>query len=239
MNHIISVFESAFICFRRIVSKNYSSVTHKDYQPSKDCNGTEPLPKTALIMSSGFEKDQHRTIPSLKEAHAVFPNLVTRGYAEKKPLLHTLKNKSPIERENNSSGPAYFSTENHTQFTKKAQHVDTYDKNLGPQENTGFTRAKNMAEPVTHYPESSYEMGATLKSFYNPTEDSVMKTSYQPFLHGNGKERIEELAPNANRDTGFTRFIQPTGAHTGIKGKVCIYLFTRKFYGQYHGIVSN
>lgn len=206
--------------FSRIVSKNYHSLTHKDYQPYKDCNGTETLPSKTFIKSTGFEKDQHRTVPSSKEAYAMFPNLVMKGHTEKKPLLHSIKNINPIDRENGNSGPAYFSTENHTQFTKKHQLVDTFDKNLGPQEDTGFTRAKNIAEPVTHYPESSYEMGVPLKSLYNPIGDTVTKTSYQPFVHGTGKEHLEDIALNANRDTGFTRFIQPTAAHTGMKGKV-------------------
>jgi len=47
-----------------------------------------------------------------------------------------------------------------------------------------------------------------------------MKTSYQPIAHGTGKEKLGDVALNANRDTGFTRFIQPTGAHTASKGKV-------------------
>ncbi|XP_066910668.1 stabilizer of axonemal microtubules 4-like [Clytia hemisphaerica] len=203
----------------KIVDKNYKSLTHKDYQPSRGHSGKEPLPLSTQTASTGFSKE-HQTVPTEREAYAMFPNLAMSSYKEKTPLLHTLKNKDPIAAENARSGPAYSSTESHTQFTKKHSHIETDDKITGPLENTGFTRAKNP-EPVTHYPEANHKsVQPTLKSYLNPIVPSIMKTSYQPHQHSDGRERLSGISKHANPDTGFTRFIQPTGAHTAAKGKV-------------------
>ena len=173
--------------------------------------------------SNGYTKDQHRTVPSQREAYSMFPNLAMSGYKNKPPVLHTLKRRDPIAEENNRDGPAYHSTEHHTQYTQKKQHVDTTNKAVGVHEDTGFTRAKNV-EPVTHYPESNHEgHQPTLKSMINPAVPSIMKTSFQPYVHGTGKEKLNDVSTNSNHDTGFTRFIQPTGAHTAAKGKVKVW----------------
>ena len=153
------------------------------------------------------------------------------GYKSKPPILHTLRRRDPIAEENNRDGPAYHSTEHHTHYTQKNQHVDTTDKAVGLHENTGFTRSKNI-EPVTHYPEANHEDNQpTLKSLINPVVPSVMKTSYQPFAFSSGGERLGDISANSNRETGFTRFIQPTGAHTAAKGKVNItFIFNQNLF---------
>ena len=199
-------------------------MTHKDFQPYKESNGTEPFPFNKQEPSSnGYTKDQHRTVPSQREAYSMFPNLAMSGYKNKPPVLHTLKRRDPIAEENNRDGPAYHSTEHHTQYTQKKQHVDTTNKAVGVHEDTGFTRAKNV-EPVTHYPEANHEgHQPTLKSMINPAVPSIMKTSFQPYVHGTGKEKLNDVSTNSNHDTGFTRFIQPTGAHTAAKGKVKVW----------------
>lgn len=209
------------IFYRRIISNNYKTITHKDFQLYNRNNGTEPFPLCKVEpTSNGYTKDIHRTVPSQQEAYSRFPNLTMSGYKNKPPLLHTLKKRDPVAEENNRDGPAYHSTEHHTQYTQKNQHVDTTDKAVGLQEDTGFIRAKNI-EPVTHYPETNYEgHQPTLKSMTNPVVPSIMKTSFQPYVHGTGKEKLGDVSTNVNHDTGFTRFIQPTGAHTASKGKV-------------------
>jgi len=154
--------------FSQIVNKNYKSITHKHYQPSKDTNGTEPLPLNTQTSSTGFAKDQHRTTPSQREAYSIFPNLAMTGHRVKLPTLHTINHKDQISEENENRGPAYHSTEHHTQYVQKQPHVDISNKAVGSFEDTGFTRSKNQ-EPVTHYPEACYEgLCPPLKSLINP-----------------------------------------------------------------------
>lgn len=207
---------------RRIVSKNYKSTTQKDYQPYKGSRGTDPFPLNATQpASNGYTKDARQTVPTHREAYSAFPNLSMSSYKEKLPVLHTIRKRDPIAEENNCEGPAYNSTEHKTRYTCKNQHVETTDKSIGPLEDTGFTRSKNV-EPVTHYPESNHVgYQPTLKYLVNPAVPSVTKTSYQPFSHSTGREQLSDISTKSNPDTGFTRFIQPTGAHTAAKGKVC------------------
>lgn len=203
----------------RIVSGNYQSITHKHYQPSKGSNGKDELPSHVSILSNGFVKDQHRTVPSYREAHSVFANPESNSLCAKPPILHTLGNKCPIGKENNNNGPALFSTENHSQFIKKDQIVDTASKTVGPKEDSGFTRSKNL-EPVTFRPDECHDGMLPPWCTWRPTGSSVMKRHYKGFQNPDGSEKFQGILPNADRENGFTRYIRPTAAHTANKNQV-------------------
>ena len=210
-----------FSSSRKLVADNYNSVTQKHFQRTKGADGTEPLPRDIHRESSGFLKGTHKTTATSKDAYSVFKNPASTGFITKPPVLHRLTNKDPIARENNNNGPTYFSSENRSQFCNKQgqQLMDTTSKTLGPKEGSGFSRAKNL-EPVTFRPDECHDGAYPPWCTMRPTGTSLTKTSFRPMEDKYGDEKFQELTLNANRDTGFTRYIQPTAAHTSEKGKV-------------------
>jgi len=189
----------------QLVSDNYCSLTHKDYIGCKGSNGKDPLPNSLIQpLSSGYLKGCPKTIPHYQQQSAMLQN---------KPLLHTLKNKHPIKNEYDNQSSEY-----HSEYLKKNQHIDTHGKTLAGSTDTGYTRSKNL-EPLTYRSNNNFDSPYTEYSTYRPVGNSVTQTSYQAALHPMGNEALPHLNEKSNVDTGFTRYIQPTAAHTAADGK--------------------
>nr|XP_058963172.1 protein phosphatase 1 regulatory subunit 32-like [Pocillopora verrucosa]XP_058963173.1 protein phosphatase 1 regulatory subunit 32-like [Pocillopora verrucosa] len=191
----------------RLLTDNYASITKKHFLPSKGSGGSDPFSRGLyMTATSGFVKDIPVTIPRSRQVSDVHIDTRAKGtvYPFHRPLLHTLKQKDPISRENAFHGPSYMSTESHTSFLgKPSQRMDTSTKSVGYKEGSGFTHAYND-EPITFNPMEAHEGIRDPRWTHRPTGFSIMKKDFLPveYLHGN--ESLPVLSNGSERGTGFT-----------------------------------
>ncbi|KAK3724554.1 hypothetical protein QZH41_019602, partial [Actinostola sp. cb2023] len=191
----------------RIVSDNYASITNKHFLPSKGSSGIDPFSRGLyMTATSGFVKDIPGTLPKSHQVANV--HVDTRAYGTvhpfHRPLLHNLKQKDPIARENALHGPLYMSTEAKARFLGlPSNRMNTSCKTVGYKEGSGFTHAYND-EPVTFNPMESYDGLIDPRFTYRPTGFSVMKGSFRPVQDQHGNEQFPVMSHGSDRSTGFT-----------------------------------
>lgn len=191
----------------RLLTDNYSSITKNHFLASKGSDGHDPYSRSLYLKpDSGFVKDVPVTIPRQRQVKGVHVDTNASGtvYPYHRPLLHSLKEKNPIGRENSGHGPSYMSTECHTRFRgTPSQRMDTSTKTVGYKEGSGFTHAYND-EPVTYRPTEAHDGRTDPRFTWRPTGTSIMKTHFLPSQHQRGNERLPILSHGSMRDTGFT-----------------------------------
>ena len=179
------------------------------FQPSVGSNGTDQFPKSSTyVVKSGFVKDIPQTLPPTHQVHtACYDPSYTTQSKSSRSLLYHLRNKDPIEKENEYYGPGLMSTENKTRFIGYDDtRMDTSSRIVGPKEGSGFTHAYNN-EPITNRPNDCFDEKNTCNQ--RMTGKSIMKCSFQPSENANGKENFKLLSKRAERQTGYTREKKP------------------------------
>ncbi|XP_031556028.1 protein phosphatase 1 regulatory subunit 32-like [Actinia tenebrosa] len=191
----------------KIVSDNYASITKKHFLPSKGSQGFDPFSRGLhMTATSGFVKDIPGNLPKSHQVASVHIDTRRQGtvYPAHRPLLHTLNQKDPIQRENAFHGPLYMSTEARTRFLGlPSERMNTSCKTVGHKEGSGFTHAYND-EPVLFNPMEAYEGLKDPRFTSRPTGYSVMKGSFRPVEYQHGNEEFPILSHASDRNTGFT-----------------------------------
>lgn len=196
-----------------LLTDNYESMTKQHFLPAKGSNGKDALPLGVIQKSeSGFIRQRPLTVPTVAEAKSVFfdsrrygglsrPGLEPRH----KALLHTLKQKDPVEEENASQGPAYMKSETAVKFLgEPTAPLKTHQKDIGFHEETGFTHNKNI-EPITYKPDDAHtnESPGTVTS--RPTGRSETESNFNLWKDASGKEPLPGITARSNCATGFIR----------------------------------
>ena len=176
------------------------------------------LPADIYNAPSGFVTDRKRTLPTSNQIQSQYKD-ASQGLNDKKKPISNYKH--PLF--NGNSNVRKHTSENHSQFLPKFPHVDIKGKTIGNLEDTGFTKAKNW-EPITFYPENNFDMEN--QQLYRPVGSSVMKRSYQPCRSANAADILRKTGDVNVDDTGFTRYILPTSAHTSSKDGVSFWKLT-------------
>lgn len=183
----------------QLLADNYSS-SNKLQFPSliSGANGKDRLPKSVLVKKSGFVRDIPQTHPPYNQVHtACYDDKYLSKEKHPPSHLFQLKNKSPINTENNYHGPGFMTTENHTRFVKQTT-TDYSEKKFGPKEGSGFTHAQNI-EPITYFPNECFSTEDHCLTTWRPTASSVMKMSYKTMEGPQGSEGFSHLSKQAVR----------------------------------------